>query len=232
MVAEEAEDDWATGWALHVLTVSALMNGEVRASLPLFERALSVTERDPDLADLRLLLQINHAVAIGNLDQYKEAIAAARAVCELTERAGSMRQAQVRTVLGELLMDSGSWDDALLSVTAVPDDRKDPAGACCDFGIAAVISFHRGTRTPRRRTWPRPSGRRSSSADASSGRWRWPRACARRAPVSRRVRWRSCSPGWPATPRIWRRSRACCRTPSASPSSSASTAARARCSGT
>jgi DNA-binding CsgD family transcriptional regulator/tetratricopeptide (TPR) repeat protein len=144
VVAEEAGDDWATGWALHVLTVSALMGGEVSASLPLFERALSVTERDPALADLRLLLQINHAVAISNLDRYKEAIAAARAVCELTERAGSMRQAQVRTVLGELLMDSGSWDDALLSVTAVPDDRKDPAGACCDFGIAAVISFHRG----------------------------------------------------------------------------------------
>ena len=137
-------DDWATGWALHVLTVTALMRGEVGASLPMFDRALHVTEHDPGLADLRLLLHVNQAVALGNLDRYDEAIAAARYVCELTETAGSMRQAQIRTVLGELLMDTGRWDDALLAVTGVPDDLKDPAGACCDLGVAAAICLHRG----------------------------------------------------------------------------------------
>jgi DNA-binding CsgD family transcriptional regulator len=142
--ASAVDDDWATGWALHVLTISALMRGAVNSSLPLFARALSVTEHDPGLADLRLLLHVNHAVALGNLDRYDDAITAARHVCELTERAGSARQAQVRTVLGELLMDTGRWDEALLAVTAVPDDLKDPAGACVDLGVAAAICLHRG----------------------------------------------------------------------------------------
>lgn len=142
--ATEVGDDWATGWALHVLTVTALMRGEVRSSLPLFEQALHVTEHDPSLADLRLLLHVNHAVALGNLDRYDEAIAAARHVCELTERNGSMRQAQIRTVLGELLTDTGRWDEALLAVTALPDELKDPATACCDLGVAAAICLHRG----------------------------------------------------------------------------------------
>jgi DNA-binding NarL/FixJ family response regulator len=142
--ADTAQDGWATGWALHVLSVTALIRGEVSRSLPMFERALNVTQREPELADLQLLLSINHSVALGNLDRYEEAITAARHVCELAERTGSARQAQVQTVLGELLLDTGRWDDALLAVTAVPDDLKDPAGACCDLGVAAVISFHRG----------------------------------------------------------------------------------------
>jgi DNA-binding CsgD family transcriptional regulator len=143
--ADEIGDDWATGWALHVLSIAAIIGGEVRRSLPLFDRALSVTEHAPALADLRLLLHINYAVALGNLDRFDDAVAAARRVSELTERSGSsMRQAQVQTVLGELLWDVGHWDDALLAVTAVPDDLKDPAGALLDLGVAAAISLYRG----------------------------------------------------------------------------------------
>jgi DNA-binding NarL/FixJ family response regulator len=41
-------------------------------------------------------------------------------------------------------MDTGRWDDALKAVTCVPDDLKDPAGACCDLGVAAAICLHRG----------------------------------------------------------------------------------------
>ena len=46
-------------------------------ALPLFDRALAATEADPALTDLRLLLQINKAVTLGNLDRYEEALAAA-----------------------------------------------------------------------------------------------------------------------------------------------------------
>src|SRR5690348_2210500 len=48
-----------------------------------------------------------------------------------------------RSALGELLFDVGRWDEALREVAAVNDDIKDPAVACCDHGIAAVIYFHR-----------------------------------------------------------------------------------------
>jgi hypothetical protein len=38
----------------------------------------------------------------------------------------------------------GRWDDALAEVGALPEDLTEPGAACCDLGIAAVISFHRG----------------------------------------------------------------------------------------
>ena len=61
------------GWALHVLTLVTTMQGHLTDALPLFDRALAVTESDPALTDLRLLLQINQAVTLGCLDQYEQA---------------------------------------------------------------------------------------------------------------------------------------------------------------
>ena len=66
------------GWALHVLTIVTGVRGHMADALPLFERALTVAEADPALIDLRVLLQINLAVTLGNLDRYEEAIGAAR----------------------------------------------------------------------------------------------------------------------------------------------------------
>ena len=50
------------------------MQGQTTDTLPLFDRALAVTQADPALTDLRLLLQINKAVTLGNLDRYEEAV--------------------------------------------------------------------------------------------------------------------------------------------------------------
>ena len=62
--ATEAGDAWATGWALHVLALMATIRGELTEALPLYDRGLAVTETDPALYDLGLLLQINKAVAL------------------------------------------------------------------------------------------------------------------------------------------------------------------------
>ena len=77
--ASEAGDNWAMGWALHVLTLVTAVQGHMTDALPLFDRALAVTEADPALTDLRLLLQINKAVTLGNLDRYEEALHRGRA---------------------------------------------------------------------------------------------------------------------------------------------------------
>ncbi len=143
--ATEANDRWASSWALHVLTVVAVMRGEVAESLPLFDRALAATEGDPALTDLRMLLQINKAVGLGDLDRYEEAIATAREVRNLADRIGGVvRLTQAQSALAELLFDTGQWDEALAEVRVAPAELKDPAVACCDHGIAAVIGFHRG----------------------------------------------------------------------------------------
>ena len=143
--ASEAGDDWAMGWALHVLTLVTATLGHVTDALPLFDRALTVTQADPALTDLRLLLQLNKAVTLGNLDRYEEALTAAGEARHLADQVGTtFRLTQAHCALGQLLFETGRWDDALTEVGILPEDLKEPAVACCDLGIAAVISFHRG----------------------------------------------------------------------------------------
>jgi DNA-binding CsgD family transcriptional regulator/tetratricopeptide (TPR) repeat protein len=143
--ATEAGDSGATAWALHVLAALATVRGELTDALPLYDRALTVTRADPALTDLRLLLMINQAVALGGLDQYERAFAAAGEARYLAGQLGTtFRLAQARGALGQLLFETGQWDDALTELAIVPEDLKEPAGACWELGIAAVISFHRG----------------------------------------------------------------------------------------
>jgi len=150
--ASEAGDNWATGWALLMMALVTTQQGHLTDALPLFDRALNVTQADPALTDLWLLLQINKAVTLGYLDQYEQAFAAAREARHLADQVGTtMRLTQAHGALGQLLFETGRWDDALTEVTVLPEDLKEPGAACCDLGIAAVICFHRGETAAARR---------------------------------------------------------------------------------
>ena len=130
--AEEAGDTWAMGWALHVLSLVTAVQGRLAESLPLSDRALIVTRSDPGLADLRLLLQINKAVTLGNLDRYEEAVAVAREA--LAPRgpgrhgdpagSGALRP-------GAVPLRDGRWDDALAEIERLPENLQEPGAACC-----------------------------------------------------------------------------------------------------
>jgi DNA-binding CsgD family transcriptional regulator len=150
--ASEAGDNWAMGWALLMMALVTSTRGGMEDALPLFDRALAVTEADPALTDLLLMIQINQAVTLGNLDRHQEALGAAGQARRLADQVGTaIRLGQVHGALGQLLFQTGRWDDALAEVEILPENLKAPTGACCDSGIAAVISFHRGeTETARR----------------------------------------------------------------------------------
>ncbi len=151
-VASEAGDNWAMGWALHVQTLVTSESAQITDALPLFDRALTVTQGDPALTDLRLLLQINKAVTLSDLDRYDEAFAAARQARNLADQVGMViRLGQAHAALSQLFFDTGRWDDALAEVEVLHEDLKEPIAACSDFGIAAVICFHRGEITAARR---------------------------------------------------------------------------------
>jgi DNA-binding CsgD family transcriptional regulator/tetratricopeptide (TPR) repeat protein len=151
-VASEAGDNWAIGWALHVLTIVTSVQTQMADALPLYERALTVTQGDPALTDLRLLLQINQAVTLGDLDRYEEAFAAARQARHLADQVGMViRLVQAHSALGQLLFNTGRWADAMAEVEVLHEGLKEPIAACCDLGIAAVICFHRGEITAARR---------------------------------------------------------------------------------
>ncbi len=142
--AEEADDTWATGWALHVLATMATICGDLAGALPLYDRALGVAETDPALTDLGLLLQINKAVMLFNLDRCDEALATAERAQHLADQVGTaIRLAQAHGALGQALHAMGRWDEALAEIAAVPDNLKEAIAACCELGIAADISFHR-----------------------------------------------------------------------------------------
>ncbi|HET6193466.1 MAG TPA: AAA family ATPase [Trebonia sp.] len=143
--AEEASDNWAMGWALHVLSLVTAIQGRLTESLPLSDRALTVTRSDPGLADLRLLLQINKAVTLGNLDRYEEAVTVAGEALHLADEVGTaIRLGQAHCVLAQCLFETGRWDDALAEIERLPENLQEPGAASCDLGMAAVISFHRG----------------------------------------------------------------------------------------
>ncbi len=143
--ASEAGDNWAMGWALHVLTLVTTVQGQMTDALPLFDRALAVTQAEPALTDLRLLLQINQAVTLGCMDQYEQAFAAAGQALHLADRVGTaMRLAQARCAMSQLLFETGRWNEALAEMEILPENLKDPDVACMNLGLAAVISFHRG----------------------------------------------------------------------------------------
>jgi DNA-binding CsgD family transcriptional regulator len=151
-VASEAGDNWAIGWALHVLTMVKSGQGQLTDTLPLFDRALSVTEADPALTDLRLLLQINKAIALGDLDRHEEAFAAARQARDLADQVGTViRMVQAHSALVQLLFDTGRWAEALAEAEVLREDVKEPVAACIDLGTAAVICFHRGEADTARR---------------------------------------------------------------------------------
>ncbi len=88
---------------------------------------LAVTETDPALYDLGLLLQINKAVTLCNLDRCDEALATAERARQLADQVGtSIRLAQAHNVLGQALYEMGRWDDALTEIAVVPEDLKEP----------------------------------------------------------------------------------------------------------
>jgi tetratricopeptide (TPR) repeat protein len=143
-VSAEA-DTWTMGWALSTMALIAMSRDQLNDALALYDRGLSVTQADPALSDLRLLLQINRAAALGNLDRLEEALAAAYQAQKLADQAGTtIRLAQAHGILGQLLFETGRWDGALAEMAIVPESLKIPEVSCEELGIAAVISFHRG----------------------------------------------------------------------------------------
>ena len=143
--ATEADDNWSMGWALHVLTLVTTVQGRMTDALPLFDRALAVTQADPALTDLRLLLQINKAVTLGCLDQYEQAFAAAGQARELAGQVGTaIRLAQAHSALSELRFATGRWDEVLAEMEMLQETLKEATVACVILGVAAMIRFHRG----------------------------------------------------------------------------------------
>jgi tetratricopeptide (TPR) repeat protein len=144
-LAEETSDTWATGWALQAIAVSAATQGRAADALLSFDRGLAVIGDDPALTDLGVLLQINKAVALANLDRLAETLVIARQAQQLADQRGTMiRRAQAHSVLSQGLFEVGRWDDAVAEAAQVPLSMKEPTVACVDLGTVALVGLYRG----------------------------------------------------------------------------------------
>jgi tetratricopeptide (TPR) repeat protein len=144
---EEAADSWAVGWALSAAGSAMMGRGRYMESIALYDRALAVAHGDPVLIDLRLLLLLNKAVALISIDRHVAALTLGSQVHRLADQVGSsFRGSQAHSLLGQILFETGQWDDAIGEVLNGPADLNEPAAVCCDLGIAAMICFHRGDR--------------------------------------------------------------------------------------
>ncbi len=143
--AEQGGDGIAAGYALHTLSCISFDRRQDAERLGYIDRALALTEMDPQAADLRLLLLTNKAFHLSATDQHADAITTARQALALAERAGTPQVHVIRSLLGQLHFETGEWEDALAEIEPF---AAAPAGSAhywlMTYGTGALIAGHRG----------------------------------------------------------------------------------------
>jgi DNA-binding CsgD family transcriptional regulator len=143
--AEEGGDRLAAGYALHALSNVSFHRLEETQRLEYIDRALSMTEMDPEATDLRLLLLGNKTFHLSSLDRSAEAMVIARQAVALAERAGTPRMHRVQIGLASLHFEAGEWDDALAELEQAAAAGSTVTRAII-YGMWALIAGHRGDR--------------------------------------------------------------------------------------
>ncbi len=144
-IADAEGDRSAKCWALAVLALIQGMRGQETHGLAQSDRALILARGDPDLVDLKLMIQINQANMLGDLDRHHEAIETARKARKHAATTGNtIRRAQAHSMLSELYFDIGQWDEALTEAAKVPTGAEQPYVECVTRSLACIIRLHRG----------------------------------------------------------------------------------------
>jgi tetratricopeptide (TPR) repeat protein len=143
-LATTVNDRWAIGWAFAVQTIVYGMRGDPQSALPLFDQVIALTDDDPLLADLRLMLKINQAATYGNIDRYNLAITVAEDAIRASRAAGNVaRLIPAEALLEELKFDIGRWDEITISNDPLPMGMGDPVSGCVRHSLAARLAMHR-----------------------------------------------------------------------------------------
>jgi DNA-binding CsgD family transcriptional regulator len=146
-LGEHLSDPMAVGYARHTLAMKCYACQDMEGCVAHLVRGIDAIASDPELLDLRLLLQTNQVAALSNLDRFESAREVLGEARQLAERTGTSRQMSFALLTGELAFQTGHWDDALAELAAVSE--ADPAYAympVAAHGIAAVIAAHRDDR--------------------------------------------------------------------------------------
>jgi DNA-binding CsgD family transcriptional regulator len=138
-----ADDPLAAGYALNVLSLIDLLQGDHAARQLHIERALAVIGAEPQAADLRLLLLSNSVFSLIFAERQEQALATARQGLVLAEQISTPRLRMFRLAIGLLSYEAGRWDDAATELEAAADLPGPGHFAIAFRGMLALIAGHR-----------------------------------------------------------------------------------------
>ncbi|MFG3138448.1 ATP-binding protein [Streptomyces sp. NPDC048211] len=146
-VGTDLSDAMTIAYARHCLGLTRFDHQDMDGAIDHEMCGIAMTGSDPELVDLRLLMQGNLVSALLNVDRFaqaREVLADARA---LAERTGAPRLGMFVGHAAEVAFETGCWDDTLTELDAVfaPDYQHThyPHLTFTAHGIAAVVAAHR-----------------------------------------------------------------------------------------
>ena len=156
--AQEVDDAWATGWALHVLALGAMIRGDLADALPLYDRGLSVTETDPGLTDLGAAADQQGRHVVQPRPARRGAHhRRARAGSWLTRWARLSRVGQAHGLLSQLFFETGGGTTRWPRSRPCPTDLKEPTRAATSSALPPRSNSTATSPRSRATTWSRPS---------------------------------------------------------------------------
>jgi DNA-binding CsgD family transcriptional regulator len=142
---ERLGDPQALFYGTHIQSLLLAGAGDIPAALARMELGLAALGERWQLADQRLLLMMNQAVALGRMDRVEEAHAVLSRAQEVAERCGVVRRLAAIVFNGSsLLFFNGRWDEALAQAGPMigrPEARRHQALLSA---LRMMIFVHRG----------------------------------------------------------------------------------------
>jgi DNA-binding CsgD family transcriptional regulator/tetratricopeptide (TPR) repeat protein len=160
----ELGDPTATAYALHALAIQCFDDCDIRTAGRLIDEALPMTEGEPRLADLRLLMVYNRVGVFGELGDLEEAWDLARGTLARSELSGSPRLGTLHGNTACLAYELGRWDEAIAELDAATDaatevePNSDTECQC----VRALIAGHRDE-------WPEADGFLAAFRSSTNG---------------------------------------------------------------
>ncbi len=143
--AERLGDCVGAGYALHALALAREANHDNAGCLAYIERGLAVVGEHPETTDLRLLLFLNRAMTLQDLDRLSEALSASQEATRAVELGGSRTRLQAERVThAQILFLAGQWDEALVELESADSGYSGNAALrLIAAGLRALIAAHR-----------------------------------------------------------------------------------------
>jgi DNA-binding CsgD family transcriptional regulator len=114
----ELDDAVAIAYALHAQSIQLADNRDLKAARRLINEALPVTDGNPQLTDLRLLMVHNLLGIAGELGDFAVALDLSRDMLTRTELSGLPRLSTLRGNTAFLAYELGRWDEAMAELDA------------------------------------------------------------------------------------------------------------------